>query len=393
MIKPAIYLFSLLALLASNDQDNKSSVTRDKAIKISVDLNKIVSLCTLYPKVHITKIIPLETTKEGLMGQIDKIILSNNRYYIADGLLNELFCFDFSGKFMYNIDKKGQGPREYINFSDFSISKIDNRIFLLDNYRSTPTVLIFNDNGFFIKKSKIDVDYSETKKIQILDDSTYLLLATDIKGNKLCSFINNKGEETNTALEKTPQILYRLEYTNNHDFDINKTESGFYMSVPFDNSIYKLNPNKSLSVSYYFDFGKYNLTEQFFEENKKLSPPQFANSLEKSKYCNIVKKIDAADFVYCCAEYSRQENPISIFYNKKNKGISVCTVNKESLGLFVLLDNATYISKNELVTVIYPSQILEITDKIKTDKFFNEIKNYIESEEQNPILVHFIIDL
>jgi hypothetical protein len=77
-------------------------------------------------------IIPLETTDDCLIANIDKIEIKNNRIYIMDQLAQSVYVFDMDGKYLDKIHKHGQGPGEYTNLSYMTVT--DSSIIVIDHF-------------------------------------------------------------------------------------------------------------------------------------------------------------------------------------------------------------------------------------------------------------------
>ena len=76
-----------------------------------------VNLSSLFPK-H--RIIPLETNDSSLIeGRGNKVIQQDSLIYIQSK--NVILCFHSDGRFMKRFDKKGKGPEDYIDISDFDV--------------------------------------------------------------------------------------------------------------------------------------------------------------------------------------------------------------------------------------------------------------------------------
>lgn len=81
-----------------------------KVLYVDITKEKELTASELFNKIEI---IPLETTDKSLITAIGRIIEYDDRYYILDDRIAVLFCFDKQGKFIYKIDKNGNGPDEY----------------------------------------------------------------------------------------------------------------------------------------------------------------------------------------------------------------------------------------------------------------------------------------
>ena len=89
---------------------------------IIVDLNKYsnVSFYDIFLK---QEMIPLETNSESLVREISKIEVFKDNLYIWDYTLSTIFVFNNQGNYLYKLSKKGHGPGEYLDISDFFIQK------------------------------------------------------------------------------------------------------------------------------------------------------------------------------------------------------------------------------------------------------------------------------
>ena len=66
-------------------------------------------------------IIPLETTNESIIGEIDKLEIVRDTLYILDDDQDMIFLFDKTGKYIARIADIGRGAQEYLAISDFHI--------------------------------------------------------------------------------------------------------------------------------------------------------------------------------------------------------------------------------------------------------------------------------
>lgn len=76
--------------------------------------------------------IPLEINDNCLIGNIDKIIYRAEQFYIFDRNSKTVFVFNDKGEFLYNIQKIGNGPGEYIDPTDMDVDELGN-VYIADN--------------------------------------------------------------------------------------------------------------------------------------------------------------------------------------------------------------------------------------------------------------------
>jgi hypothetical protein len=131
-MKKSIFLFIAVVLLLACANEQKK-IGRPVNHEIDFDYNNCVEdfdLGTLTDSVM--QIIPLETTDEALIANIDKIEIRNNQIYIMDQLAKSVYVYDMNGKYLNRINKVGQGPGEYTNLSYMTIT--DSVVIVLDHF-------------------------------------------------------------------------------------------------------------------------------------------------------------------------------------------------------------------------------------------------------------------
>ena len=144
---PIFVFFTILFLSCSNK--SKQYSLDDASIIIDIDLVKEEPL-----RLNQIKFIPLETTLECLIGNADKILIKNDKIYVADfDMTSILFVFDLTGKFLAKIAKKGQGPGEYLMFNDFDV-QANGDIYMLDG--SSNKVRVYDKSGEYLREIKMD---------------------------------------------------------------------------------------------------------------------------------------------------------------------------------------------------------------------------------------------
>ncbi|MDR2147085.1 MAG: 6-bladed beta-propeller, partial [Tannerella sp.] len=77
------------------------------------------------------QIIVLETTDESLLSdRIARIVTDDSLLFVYDDTQEQVFVFDISGKYLHKIDRKGQGPGEYVQNCDFTLDTDNKQIIL-----------------------------------------------------------------------------------------------------------------------------------------------------------------------------------------------------------------------------------------------------------------------
>lgn len=70
------------------------------------------------------EMVPLEFTDESILGEIKKVVLSEDFIFVMERDNSAgIYTFDRSGKFLYRIGSRGQGPEECADVDDFRLMK------------------------------------------------------------------------------------------------------------------------------------------------------------------------------------------------------------------------------------------------------------------------------
>lgn len=171
--------------------------------------------------------IPLETSDSILVGKINKLVVWKDHYYIWDNLTETIFCFDSKGKYVRRLYQQGNGPKEYVQITDFDIDRSNGDICIYSN--RSQSVCIYTAEGEF--KIKYNVPF---------------LLSTLTKQDTLVHYYLGRLPNTHFYKAFFPE-QYRFLTANLSNEPVN--EELYYK---FDDTHLQV-PNGSIHFSYYKD--------------------------------------------------------------------------------------------------------------------------------------------
>lgn len=90
--------------------------------------------------------IKFKLDEKHFIAYIDKMIVTNKNYIIADQRGKQVLVFDRNGNLIYHIDKVGDGPGEFQNIQDIDVNNKE-ELLLLEPFKLSK----FKLNGEFIK--------------------------------------------------------------------------------------------------------------------------------------------------------------------------------------------------------------------------------------------------
>lgn len=116
-MRPFFILLSVVALLSCVERRTTDPYINGatRVINIPEDYEQNICSDALFESVDL---VPLETTEECLIGRVDRLLICDSLYLIND-TRQRVLVFDRTGKFRYQIGKRGGAPNEYLEVRDF----------------------------------------------------------------------------------------------------------------------------------------------------------------------------------------------------------------------------------------------------------------------------------
>ncbi len=252
------FIFFLLVCACTRTGVQKSFPDDGITITCNFEVNK-TDIATLIDGA--IEYIPLETTRESMIGKISNIRCGQNKYFIMDEQQKSIVVFSNKGKHISTINRKGGGPCEYYDLYDMRLNR-NNMVEILGN--SNPVTLI-----------QYDQDYSQCRELQTEDkisanqfmpiDSGYVFLqaigAFEKEKQYFIFITDGKGK-----IEKKHLPSHRLtgySINNSNSFYMLDDTVMFYM--PRDKHIYQITKQGGMSIRYSVDYGKYHLPDEVNE--------------------------------------------------------------------------------------------------------------------------------
>lgn len=261
--------------------------------------------------------IPLETTADNLIGEINRVIFSNGKYYIhaTNSMQNgKLLIFDDDGKFLGKFDKRGAGPNEYLELKDFAITNEDNIV--ISTYRK---LLLYDNLGNFIYSIPLD----DLSPKEILSTQNNEILSYNFGSvyfdNKLLSLINKHGIDhmffcrSNSEARKS-DLLVNWRSLVEHD-------SSFYLNYPYCDTIFSITPSEIITAKYAIDYGNMKLRNFIIDKDESLN--NWEDRLRKSgDYLSVASYGISDHYVYIGSIDNNNVGYLTLYSFKSQQAIS-----------------------------------------------------------------------
>ncbi|GHT72104.1 hypothetical protein AGMMS50239_41450 [Bacteroidia bacterium] len=151
--KTFLIILSLFVIIACNKVKTLDNVF--EGVQIVVNPDKAIPQIQASSMFSNIEYVPLETSEEHLIGEIAQILFYKDRFYILDNEISKsVFCFQKDGKFLFKINRKGNGPGEYIDIKSISINHDQDQLLLYCG--ATHQIITFDLDCNYIESHRLD---------------------------------------------------------------------------------------------------------------------------------------------------------------------------------------------------------------------------------------------
>jgi len=297
-------LIFILAFLLTVSCSNKKNVTHSiEKIDLTFGLknDEKVNLSTITDDIEYVK---LETNDKCLVGNITRSMLKDSLIILKDNF-DRLFIFNKKGKFIFKLNRIGQGPQEYLAITFFDISLKNKLIYIYDGM--SEKIIIYDFNGEFKKSKNISGIYPAD--LQIWNDTIIALLFSKFRVESSDFYrlkLYNSNIEFFKGVHKVkPENIDYLRFQPGMAKLIsNKTKLTFWESL--NDTVFTYDGN-NVDPHFVFDVGKY----QSSEKERMEDPLKVKDIVDISSFRETPK------YIFIDLTYGRYGK--YILYNKSKK--------------------------------------------------------------------------
>ncbi|MDR3267895.1 MAG: 6-bladed beta-propeller [Tannerella sp.] len=268
-----------------------SCTTKDKTNK-SDSVEKIVVHVQSQKQFKLSEISAnsrfLKLDSSILTGEVSILKTFNENIYIYDDIGKELVCFSMKdGKHLFTIDNYGEGPGEFVHFTNFAINPYLHCLEIVDN--QSKKILRFDMNdGSFIAEFKI---LFNGHYVEPLDGNHYVVFSNHLPGTSHSVLITD--EKYNVVSEHLPSDTKLAGLALLYPVRMLDGENHRLLSLPFSNEIYSISSDGGVTLRYSLDFPGCEPNDNLFDVLNSsgspfemvLSQKTFLDRLGSGKYC------------------------------------------------------------------------------------------------------------
>lgn len=363
--------------------DDTKALKIDKDSVLHIDIGSCVD-CENFDFTSLVKdmrVIPLETTKESLVGGIYKIIIENKYIYIYDNYKRGgVIIFNHDGKFIRRIPH-GKGPGELYRFLAVAFDKQNKQLLIYQH----PYMLYYTEDGEYIEQRKTPfVAYN----FEVLPDG-YIFKTLDGQGN---GHLDEFGNQTLFVTDKNFAIKYAgLYYPDNkanyggYNY-LYANDNGIQVTENSNDTIYNYVNGDVLKAAYVMDYEDLKLPGKFWN----LNGDEFSNALAKNDYFYFIGEYLETTTHHAFFLRNRYRRIQSVIYRDKETGNIIG-------GMSAQVDKSQVLSAafpkgmygDYFVSVCYPEK--DDNQLSNSDILSPESKEAMKNlqEEDNPVIVLF----
>jgi len=387
MMKSIHMIIGVLMLIsACSSKENSPESVDIKTIPIVVGSEDQRTFSQLVDSISF---ITLETTKQSLIGRINKLRIKDSRIYVLDKRQsNCLFVFDTDGRFLFKIDESGKGPGEFVEASGFCITE-DQEIVINDF--SGKKILFYNYEGESLREFHADFHPSDIANL-----GKRCLAITSYYPSKRLIIMGIDGQVIRKVLDGELRISHT--YTN----ELITAQGKTYFREYFEDTIFQIDRDK-ITKKYNVDF-----QEKKMGKSTYLSIPLSVRNGVSDRYIpdgfrfgchNLVETHDYISFYFW--ETPRRMNRYWCLFDKSSGKTTYMNVNGDFDDLFGDIDPSPILSSIDK-QFCFPLDSYKLLGRLdKTLKSFSEkMPSALEkvslisdeiSNDSNPILVVFSV--
>jgi hypothetical protein len=347
-------------------------------IEVDVTSNDEMQLSNFFQDV---KIVKLETKDNVLLGEINYIVQANNKIYITDVYASTLYIFDKTGKFLSSINKKGQGPGEYIGVTQFVVDR-ENIVVMS---RSLRKLMIYSESGEFLSEHKVNCSALD---ISLLDNHYYVLYCGNDKAgseNKL-----HLIDTDNTEKQFIPVDAVRSKYLHYiSPYNFFKGTNAVRFFEPYNDTVYTITKDK-VEPAFYIDFKGKNIPSSFYGAGHE-NIMTFAQSLMQHEYAAGVFRFAESEqtkMFFTYYQWNKAKLTLYDMQNKISRTFSSIYDDVVFKSLVIPVNDFKYFASENIIFPVNASNIVEWRNNYQIDEKYKDVINAV-NEDDNQVLFIF----
>lgn len=225
---PLFVVLATLLSLFSCSNPIANNVTDAEEILIDAQHQSVLSLDSIFEKIDYIK---LETTDDNILGPITQILFTDSLLIVVDGeSAHTVQVYDLTGKFMYTIGRKGNGPGEYVEVSNVCLVPHKNQIAVLDRAQNRIIYYALDNTGTYVSTENTPF---QLIYLDFLESGRKAYYKSGLRDPKFGPFIDNQIIITDSVNEIIYGDCYGIFVPGQFNYTMNRPLRKFNNEVCF----------------------------------------------------------------------------------------------------------------------------------------------------------------
>lgn len=327
------------------------------------------------------ELIPFQTSDSSLIGTNPELISDAEGYYIIDcnGSL-DILRYDTTGRFLNKIGSRGKGPQEYLSVSNVITDSVSGTLTVFSNMDSK--ICTYRKEGDFVSGRKLDSQFSQG--IPTFDDNLWLYLGyqNGIADHRMLQ-TDDQGKILEQWLDATGNVMPVEE---RYPVFVETSDGRLLLRESFSDRVCEVTDD-GITPVYRFDFGKYNIPDEYFEKDSPMAAGDF---LMKQEFVVLDRIMDSPNYFFVQAMIQRPGISATMVYGLQDKRSDRWqwfnfrdVQNNKAPGLNSV---RSLTGNDELICLVDPIRLMEMAPQERSVFRNPEVIDGL-SEESNPVIV------
>lgn len=204
------------------------------------------------------RLLPIETTDSSVLDLSSiSIRFDGDNIVMYDYNTKQFYLFDINGKYISNIDRRGEGPEEYLYGNGYKAN--NGKLYISDRN----LIKIYDYNGNFLRS--FEANNTQMGEIVVTDKEDIYIKAPYSFPYQL-NALNKDGSIRWEALPSNEKMMSSRIPRGAEYHGIGEIGENLFVTVPMDQNIY-LVKDTTMTVLANFDFGYDNIPDDFFDQD------------------------------------------------------------------------------------------------------------------------------
>jgi hypothetical protein len=389
-LTPKIWVIIFIFLLScgKNDQYDSDNIIAHEIISINPLNAQKVNYSQIFSAVDY---IPIPTDNDFLIGNIDKLLVTENNVLIMDKYItHSVFIFDKMSTKKIQLYKQGNGPGEYISMQDVFFDSDKQEVAIYCNMRKK--LLYYNLEGKFVREKPVSffgARFSPVGKNEVMF-CEYFINHTGKKRKKYPNIILSSriGDIKSSADFFFEDVDVSIVWSSLPDFS--KVDERVVSIKPDHcNIVYHVSED-SIFPAYQLDFGKYNIDARYWKKARENNVTlkrvdDYCNSLE---LCESYCILEDADYLFF--NYKQKNKIYTAFYSKKTKKLINANAFMNDMDQITAF-YPIYIQDKKIYCILSSEDIITAKSYLTQNKLLPaDVLNNVQ-EFDNPVIAVFTL--